>query len=72
MRFLGHVVSENGIAVDPSKVAMVQDWSTPKNTTNVRSFSGLAGYYRKFILDFSKIATPLTTTTKWPYYNGGK
>ena len=60
MRFLGHVVSENGIAVDPAKVATVQDWFTPKNATDVRSFLGLAGYYRKFIQDFSKIATPLT------------
>ena len=64
MRFLGHVVSENGIAVDPAKVATVQDWSTPKNATDVRSFLGLAGYYRKFIKDFSKIAQPLTSLTQ--------
>jgi len=64
VRFLGHVVSENGIAVDPGKVATVQDWPTPKNVTDVRSFLGLAGYYRKFIQDFSKIAAPLTQLTK--------
>ena len=64
MRFLGHVVSENAIVVDPAKVAMVQDWSTPKNATDIRSFLGLAGYYRKFIQDFSKIAAPLTQLTK--------
>ena len=64
MRFLGHVVSENGIAVDPAKVATVQDWSTPKNATDIRIFLGLAGYYRKFIQDFSKIAALLTQLTK--------
>ena len=61
---MGHVVSESGIAVDPAKVATVQDWPTPKNATDVRSFLGLAGYYRKFIQDFSKIAAPLTQLTK--------
>ena len=64
VRFLGHVVSENGIAVDPAKVATVHDWPTPKNATDVRSFLGLAGYYRKFIQGFSKIAAPLTQLTK--------
>ena len=64
MRFLGHVVSENGIAVDPTEVATVQDWSTPKNAMDIRSFLGLVGYYRKFMQDFSKIAAPLTRLTK--------
>ena len=64
VRFLGHVILENGIVVDPTKVAMVQDCSTPKNATDVRSFLGLAGYYCKFIQDFSKIETPLTQLTK--------
>ena len=43
VRFLGHVVSENGIVMDPAKVATVQDWSMPKNATDIRSFMGLAG-----------------------------
>ena len=64
MRFLDHVVSENGIAVDPTKVDTGQDWSMPKNAIDVRSFLGLTGYYRKFIQDFSKIAAPLTQLTK--------
>jgi len=57
--FLGHVLSENGISVDPSKVQEVMDWKTPTSVTEVQSFLGLAGYYRCFILDFSKIAKPM-------------
>ena len=62
--FLSHVVSKRGIEVDPSKVAAVQDWKTPTNVGVVRSFLGLAGYYRKFVKGFSKIASPLTELTK--------
>ena len=64
VRFLGHVVSKEGIAVDPAKVVAIQDWKVPKNATEVRSFLGLAGYYRKFIKDFAKISAPLTRLTK--------
>ena len=64
VRFLGHIVSKQGIAVDPAKVVVVQDWKTPRNATEVRSFLGLAGYYRKFIKDFAKISAPLTRLTK--------
>ena len=64
MRFLGHVISGDGIAVDPSKVEAVLDWKEPSTVTEIRSFLGLAGYYRKFIKDFSKMATPLTRLTK--------
>jgi len=61
---LGHVVSKEGITVDPAKVVSIQDWKVPKNATEVRSFLGLAGYYRKFIKDFAKISAPLTRLTK--------
>ena len=64
VRFLGHVVSKEGIAVDPAKVVAIQDWKVPKNATKVRSLLGLAGYYRKFIKEFAKISTPLTRLTK--------
>ncbi|MCI00567.1 RNA-directed DNA polymerase (Reverse transcriptase), partial [Trifolium medium] len=61
--FLGHVISGDGIAVDPSKVDAVLQWETPKSVTEIRSFLGLAGYYRRFIEGFSKLALPLTQLT---------
>ena len=60
---LGHVISGNGIAVDPSKVDAVLQWEAPRTVTEIRSFLGLAGYYRRFIEGFSKLALPLTQLT---------
>ncbi|GJZ92653.1 putative reverse transcriptase domain-containing protein [Tanacetum coccineum] len=64
VQFLGHVVSRDGIYVDPSKVESVKNWKTPESSTEIRSFLGLAGYYRRFIENFSKIAKPLTLLTQ--------
>jgi hypothetical protein len=58
--FLGHIISEGGISVDPSKVKDVLSWKTPQNILGIRSFLGLAGYYRRFIKGFSKISKPMT------------
>ncbi|GJZ05698.1 putative reverse transcriptase domain-containing protein [Tanacetum coccineum] len=64
VQFLGHVVNQDGIHVDPSKVESVKNWKTPESPTEIRSFLGLAGYYRRFIKNFSKIAKPLTQLTQ--------
>jgi hypothetical protein len=58
--FLGHIISEGGIFVDPSKVKDVLSWNTPQNVSDIRSFLGLVGYYRRFIQEFSKISKPMT------------
>jgi hypothetical protein len=63
IHFLGHVISKEGIAVDPSKIDAVLRWERPRNATEIRSFLGLAGYYRRFIEGFAKIASPLTKLT---------
>ena len=64
VHFLGHVISGSGVAVDPVKVQAVLEWQAPKNPTEIRSFLGLAGYYRKFIKDFASISAPLTKLTR--------
>jgi hypothetical protein len=62
--FLGHILTAEGVAVDPEKVEAVSNWQQPTNVSEIRSFLGLAGYYRRFIEGFSKIARPMTELLK--------
>ena len=64
VEFLGHVVSENGIAMQDEKISAIRDWPPCRNVTEVRAFMGLSGYYRRFVKDFSLIATPLYSLMK--------
>ncbi|GJV64931.1 putative reverse transcriptase domain-containing protein [Tanacetum coccineum] len=64
VQFLGHVIDSQGIHVDPAKIESVKDWASPKSATEIRQFLGLAGYYRRFIKGFSKIAKPMTKLTQ--------
>ena len=60
VKYVGHIVSENGVEADPEKIEKVRNWHTPKNGDEIRQFTSFAGYYRRFVKDFSKIAKPLT------------
>ncbi|GJX97962.1 putative reverse transcriptase domain-containing protein [Tanacetum coccineum] len=64
VQFLGYVIDSEGIHVDPAKIKSIKDWESPKTPTEIRQFLGLAGYYRRFIEGFSKIAKPITKLTQ--------
>lgn len=64
VEFLGHRIGREGLSVDPHKVDAVRQWPTPTSVTEVRSFLGLAGYYRRFLENYSRVALPLTELTK--------
>ncbi|GJW34945.1 putative reverse transcriptase domain-containing protein [Tanacetum coccineum] len=64
VHFLGQVIDSQGIHVDPANIESIKDWASPKTATEIRQFLGLAGYYRRFIEGFSKIAKPMTKLTQ--------
>ena len=70
--YLGHVVSESGIGVDPNKIKRILDWPVPKTMDELRSFLGLASYYRKFVKNFSQIVAPLNQLMSQVQEKAGK
>lgn len=61
---MGHKVTADGVSVDQSKIEAVAVWQQPNNVFEIRSFLGLAGYYRRFVKDFSRLATPMTRLSR--------
>jgi hypothetical protein len=72
IKFLGHTISQEGIAVDPDKVQEVMNWKPPTIVRQIRSFLGLVGYYRRFIPNFSRIAKPMTDVEKVAKFEWGQ
>jgi hypothetical protein len=64
IHYLGNIISKDGITVDLEKIEAIRGWSVPNNMTKVRSFMGLASYYRRFIVGFSRISHPITSPCK--------
>ena len=64
IHYLGHIISDEGISIKAEKIEAIMNWPTPRNVTNVRSFMGLAGYYRRFIEGFSKFSHGMTSLQK--------
>lgn len=64
IQYLGHIITKEGIAVDPENIRTIMEWPMPKDVVDIRSFMGLAGYYRQFVEGFSRVAYPITSLQK--------
>jgi hypothetical protein len=64
VQYLGYIIDERGVHVDPAKIQVIQDWLAPTTLTELRSFLGLANFYRRFVLGFSHFTWPLSQVTK--------
>lgn len=64
IQYLGHIITREGITVDPEKIRTIMEWPVPKDVTDIRSFMGLAGYYRRFVEGFSRVEYPITSLQK--------
>ena len=64
IQYLGHVVTKEGISIDPEKIRAIEDWPVPRDVTDVWSFMGITGYYQRFIEGFSRIANPINSLQK--------
>ena len=64
IHYLGHIIYEEGVTVDPEKIRAIMEWSTPKNVSEVKSFMGLSRYYQRFIEGFPKLAHPIKSLQK--------
>ena len=61
MEYFGHIVSHEGVKVDPNKIKSIREWPIPKTFKKIRGFLGLTGHYHKFVKNYGEITTPLTT-----------